>query len=848
MKININNDWALKYSPINTNIEDYQKIAEEDGWMKCSLPCDVHMPLLDLDIIPEPTLSDYAYQSEWIEDKAWWFKKEIHCTSEQLSFRQVELVLEKLDYHADIFVNGKHAGNHKNLHRPFVKDIKKHLLQGVNVLLVRLTVGLETVDMNDITPIWKNIATESNNNRGDRGDERRAMLRKPQYVFGWDWSPRCATCGITGEGWLAFHNDIAIRHILPATLELTEEETGQWDADIKITVNIENFNEISTYDGQTIVAIKDPAGNVICQKQYDSYILSGAQYFDFEFHLTDISPWWPAGMGQPDLYSVAVSIQYEHGVVSCSKAFGIRTTSLIHDKYDEQNRLFALKINGRRVFCKGGNWIPSDLIYARITHEKYASLINEAVNANFNMLRVWGGGFFEPDCFYDLCDQNGIMIWHDFMFGCAMVPDYLPWFNEEVRLEVDYQTKYYGSHPCIVLWCGNNENHTAFESWWEGDSAPSFFGGAYLYNNLIPDIVRKNTPFIPYWNSSPYGGKNAASYESGDVHAWGDGIMNPDMNVRIDPTNFDRIPAKFFSEYGYVGTCCKSTITKYMDGAEIDPSNPIWQLHNNTFEKQTVAAGIKKHYADPDKLDIDQYLLYAGLCQGLMLGYSLEAYRFKPEVSGGLFWMYNDCWGETGWTIIDYYLTRKISYYFVKRALTHQRLIIRQKDGIADIAMVNDTHLPVDVTCEYGYCSFDGKSKESFYADAHVEKFGRSTVISLDIRQYDLANGCIYASGKGLIPAILNSGEFRTLHYHPKPQIHVSSKLSPCGKDLEISLSADQYAHAVHFNLDDRIKLSDHYFDLLPGESRTITAYNIPAGLDARTLCAAAVNKEPDTK
>ncbi|MDO8686486.1 MAG: beta-mannosidase, partial [Clostridiales bacterium] len=390
----------------------------------------------------------------------------------------------------------------------------------------------------------------------------------------------------------------------------------------------ENLHAYSTCDIKVLVEIFDCDDSVL-RLEKNVVLCSGINYIDFNGVIRDAKLWWPNGMGEPFLYDVKVSVDSGSKVTSYPGfKFGLRTLKINQDKLSWDEKLFAIEINGVRTFCKGANWIPADSVYARVTEQKYDILLEEAKEANFNMLRIWGGGIYERDVFYEKCDEYGIMIWQDFMFACSAVPDSLEWFRDEVKKEMDFQTRKLRNHPSLVLWCGNNENYQSADSWFREGDKYRYFGGSICYNLIAPTVVRHNCPEIPYWNGSPYGGEFALSDKMGDKHHWGECTMNPDMEKRITPEEYDSVTAKFVSEYGYIGPCCKSTIEKYHAGMPVDIDGRIWKLHNNTFEKDTVAAGVEKHYIDPLGIDLNTYILYAGLCQGLMYGYSLEALRF----------------------------------------------------------------------------------------------------------------------------------------------------------------------------------------------------------------------------
>ncbi|MDD5603856.1 MAG: glycoside hydrolase family 2 TIM barrel-domain containing protein, partial [Eubacteriales bacterium] len=917
-------------------------------------------------IIKEPLEGWNSCDSEWIERKSWWFRKSFNVDDSLIVDADVvELVMESLDIGADIFVNNREVGRHISAFYPFRIDVKSLLKTGENCLIVRLTTGLDMVDLKDCEPY--KVSTEGTRKPG-RGDKRRTFLRKPQYSYGWDWGPRVATCGIPGRVWLESHKEAAIRgvrtyHVWPAASEGHTGPSGTTKsfnparsgctAELKYTIEIENFNPVSTLNG--IIRIKMSPDQAVSDallsgktsmaagsgsgsgsgcdddivSETDVLLRSGLNYINIPVRVKNAKLWWPNGMGGQPLYIIKIEAEIS-GVHSGDTRllypefkYGIRTVSVDMARLREGEKLFAITINNVRTFCKGGNWIPADSIYSRVTDAKYERLITEAAEANFNMLRIWGGGLYERDIFYEMCDRHGIMVWNDMMFACSDYPEDRTWFMEEVEREMDYQTKRLRNHPSLVLWSGNNENQ-----------ANGNHTGLRIYNYLGPAAVQRNCPDIPYWNSSPYGGARANDSEIGDRHHWGDCMMNREMIKRIVPEEYDKVTSKFISEYGYVGPLKRTSVEKYLSGAPFDIQSDVWQHHNNAFEKDTVLAGIRYHYRDTENMDIDNYLMYAGLCQGLMYAYSLEALRFKAECSGSLFWMYNDCWGETGWTIIDYYLVRKISYYYVKRAFSPVKLIMRcqqgsQPGGWADmsnsgnesvnvstgcnsncanvgesesggqimVAGINETPEDVLLEVEYGYAAFDGKTKDSKKVAIMLPHFSRGVVLSFEMSRHDIKKGTYFAradtkaatkaaagtsakvadnsGGNGSIDsgdgrdnsdsrqpvplALLRMAPRRDLEMPPaKVQItgikisndkkskggSRSTEGAKCDsmKTIELTVESATFAHAVHFRLPDEIRLSDEYFDLLPGESRKVVVYDLPGNMDFSKITAYAEN------
>jgi len=822
-KVNLNSEWGILYEDLSFGAEKMPEIAKrKEGWLQADLPCDIHMPLIENGIIEEPLEEDNCFECMWTENKSWWFKKVFSIDGQVLNGDIAELIIESLDAEADIFLNGFHLGHHASAHYPFEQDVKDKLKIHENVLIIRLTSGLEHYSEQDTAGIGKVVGMPKDGIGTSRGDMRRIMVRKPQYVYGWDWGPRVATCGIMKNVYIKSYSKLAIRGVHVLTKSVSKE------AVLRFKIEVENLHPFSSVEGNIRLEMLFD-GKTSADISKEVFLRSGINHIDIGASIQDPRLWWPNGMGEQNLYTVKFSVEAE-GINTKYQPFkyGIRTLELNLDKINDNERFFTFVINGIKAFCKGGNWIPSDSIYARVTDEKYETLIKEACKANFNMLRVWGGGIYEKDTFYEKCDEYGILVWHDFMFACAVYPDRLEWFKTEVEKEMYYQTKRLRNHACMALWCGNNENHWGFDEWWTGENAPAYLGGSVIYNKIAPEVVQNNCHNIPYWNSSPYGGKHPNGNDVGDRHHWHDCTMSPDMDKRITPEEYDRITSKFISEYGYIGPCVKSSIEMYHGRKPMDKNGRIWQLHNNTFENRTVPAGIRKHYADPEKLTIDEYLLYAGLCQGLMLGYSLESIRFVPNCWGSLFWMYNDCWGEVGWTIIDYYLKRKPSYYFVKRAFAPHKLILRESGGQVKVMGVNDTKEAVGFDMEYGYVSFDGDIKKTDVTTIELKPYTKEVVFEFKKEEHDFLRGVLHVkpllAGQCVLPAVLRSDDFRNLNL-PEAKPIVSDFMVE-NANITFTVSSNIYAHAIHFGLGNNVNLSDEYFDLLPGESRKITIYD----------------------
>lgn len=683
--------------------------------------------------------------------------------------------------------------------------------------MVRVTSGLEEVSKEDVAELDHAVCLESNNGGKYRGDARRSFVRRPQYTVGWDWGPKVITTGITGNVYLRGYRKIAVRDV-----HMTVQSIGR-TAELKAEINVENLNFIGSKTcSLSVVLFKD--GRKAAETRIEDQLLtSGYNYVQAQVSVENPELWWPNGYGEQPLYDVEIQAECED-VKETFPVFryGIRTLKLDTGVLEGENRKFQFVINGKPIYCKGGNWIPNDFIYARVPEEKYQVLIDEAVEANFNMLRVWGGGLYEREIFYNLCDEKGILVWHDFMFACSTYPDHHQWFRDEMRNEYDYQTKRLRNHCCMGLFCGTNEVHWIFNSIdnprWKIEFEHEHPYGLWAANVLAKEVIHSNCPSIPYWNSSPYGGKLPNDDTVGDVHRWHNAFMSLKLEERIEAKDYDTIESKFVSEYGFVGSCCLETTQKYMEKAPLDRNSEIWHMHCNVFERGTVDEGIAKNYGEkPENLSMEDYILYGGMVHGLMYGYSLEAMRFKEKCYGGLFWMYNDAWGEVGWTIIDYYLKRKIPYYAVKRALAHQKFTMRVCDGKVVLQGINDTQETLKVKGRFGYVSFDGKTDETREVELIVPAGQRVYLLEEEMPERDFAAGTmmLYLEDEKLDNIWLRMDDNKFMNYTKAPLTVTEEDL---GEDKIVTVSAPGYVHGVYAKGD--YLCSDNYFDLLPGEEK----------------------------
>ena len=822
-KMNLNQGWKLHDSPLCWEKEKLEAVRVfQDGWLTCDVPADVRMPLIENGAIQDPVTADHCLESEWVEKRAWWFFKEFELSG--LSGKTLELVFEALDTKSDIFINGQYAGSHRSVHYPFVYPAGHMLREGRNEIAVRVSTGLEDVTDEQLSQLNWAVCREDDNGGKYRSDYRRAFVRRPQYTVGWDWGPRVVTCGIVGDVYLLSCGKAVIRDV-EAKTRLHGDTAG-----LTVTAEVESLPMVSTQTCDIQVTVSYEGECCAASVLKDQLLTSGMNYFCLDMEIEHPRLWWPNGYGEQPLYRISVEMILDDGSKEYREiTYGIRSLKLDTSPMGGEKRKFQFYVNDVPVFCKGGDWIPNDSIYARVTDRKIEKLLEEAVNANFNMLRIWGGGLYERDGFYQLCDRKGILVWQDFMFACATYPDHLEWFRREVQKELDYQTRRLRSHACMALFCGSNENHWLFNSQdnprWQVAFTREQPLGLYIANVLAKKVIHANCPDIPYWNSSPYGGKLPNDDSCGDVHRWHNGFMSQDMEERIEPVLYDEVRSRFVSEYGCIGPCCVESICEYMGTDKVERSGRAWEMHCNVFERDSVYAGIRKHYLDrPERLGMEEYALYGGMFQALVLGYSLEAMRARMDCFGALFWMYNDTWGETGWTVIDYYLRRKISYYAVKRALAPIRLVMRREKDELVIWGLNDTNAAAQAEGELGYVSFDGRVRKLKPVIFKLEAASRKCVLRERLPKEDYRKGSIMflAYGGPEESVYLRTGDIRTLEYE-KNSIEVL-QTKQTGRYTHVTVTSRGYVHGAYVK--GGYSCSDNYFDILPGEIKEILVEN----------------------
>ncbi|HCP51099.1 MAG TPA: hypothetical protein DIT79_01625, partial [Ruminococcaceae bacterium] len=460
------------------------------GFIPMTVPGDVTTALIENGIAEEPFLKENTKKNQWIKDLSWWLVRDFDVTEEMLNEDIVRLNIEMLDFNADIIVNGMPAAHHENAFCAFSEDIKRFLHVGKNQLVIRLTSGMELHYPRDAVSFY--CASEN------AICDQRVYTRKPQFTYGWDWCQPVPTCGIGRSIEIEAFSGAQVIASRVDTLKLDGD-----DAEVEFHFEIEKSDMVSSAECELTYTLEFEGKTVYTGKK-TLMLVGGVNFAEERVTIKNAKLWWPNGYGAQNLYTfkaccVTKGILHEMQ----PKKIGIRTLELDTSKLEDGSRNFFFKVNGVRIFCKGGNWVPTDSLYLRTPKESYETLVREGAAAHFTMFRMWGGGTYEPDCFYEYCSEYGILLMHDFMYACAFYPDHKNDFLFEAEREAEYQTKRLAHYPCMAIWTGNNEIAESYTDWFPAPIKPERFYGEKIFNYIQPRAVHRNSPLVPYMPSSP---------------------------------------------------------------------------------------------------------------------------------------------------------------------------------------------------------------------------------------------------------------------------------------------------------------------------------------------------------
>ena len=801
-------DWTFRAARLDG--ETPETLGHEPR--HAEVPGCVHTDLLAHGLIPDPYLDRNEHALHWIGRSDWLYEARLDVTTKMLGEDRLDLVFDGLDTVAEISLNGVPLGEACDMHHAHRFDARTAAREGENRLAVLLRSN-------------EHAALTEAERLGDLPRVRELpfnFIRKMASNFSWDWGPTLVTAGIWKPCRLEAWSHARIAGVRPLVTSANEER-----AMIDLSVDLEG-------NGAAVRAmLRDPGGAVAATIETTSA--------EAELHVLSPRLWWPRSHGNQPLYELHVELLRDGTPIDEWRGrIGLRTVALDTGP-DEIGSAFTLRVNDRPIFARGANWIPDDCFPSRVTPERLAERLDQAVAANVNLIRVWGGGLYESDAFYDACAERGLMVWQDFLFACAAYPEEAP-FPELIEREAREAVTRLSRHAALVLWNGNNENLWLFfepmgkERTWEEIVGERGWGTRYYLDHL-PRIVAELDPSRPYYPGSPWAGtfeRHANDDRHGPSHVW-------DAWNTADHTVHRRYRPRFVAEYGHCGPATHATISRAIPAADLVPgSGGLANRIRAEDGERKLRERLAEHFAEPR--DFDDWHWLTQLNQARAIRAAAQWHRsLMPRCMGTVVWQLNDCWPVTSWSAIDGDGRLKPLWYELRRAYADRMLTI-QPDGEwsgpgtgggRNVIVVNDTDEPWKNEIVVRRMSLDGDvlAREAFTLTAAPRAVaGRPIPDTLHIAPDR-------ASEEFIVADIRSSSEpgMRATWFEERDRV-----LRYPAPDFEAKVESDSHTHRVSITanvvlrdlaifpdrLDPRASVDDQLVTLLPGETRTFTVSN----------------------
>lgn len=772
------------------------KAADGTEWKKATVPGCNFLDLMENGEIPDPFYALNEKAVQWVGEKDWEYKRSFEITEEELESDEIFLNCEMLDTLCDVYINEKYAFSAENCFVAQSVAVKDFLCLGENEIRIYFHSAV-----NYVSEVYKKEGAPVNSN----GQNGIVHIRKPQYHFGWDWGPVLPLCGICGE--------IELEFVSGGRIDFLAVEQEHTDGAVKISARA----QVSLSNGSACeISLICPNGEVLT-----------AQGETAQFVVENPILWWTyelSGKDKQPLYKVKAVLKNENGVCDeKEKRLGLRTVTLNREK-DEYGTNFQFILNGVPLFIKGANYIPSDSFMTRFGQDKLKALLDAARFSNMNMLRVWGGGYYGSDAFYDLCDEMGILVWQDFQFACQAYPFFKESFLENVKKEVAYQVSRLSHHASLALWNGNNEIEDMHMAWvYERkyvDWTEKFF------YHILEDEIRKIDKTTDYTQGSPIGtahNKNVSSDNYGDTHLWG-------VWHGLQPMNYYRNRmTRFCSEFGFESLPDLKTIDAYGAQGDYSLDSEVFRAHQkcaNGNDKMLYYIGSRFDLPEDNK----DYVYLSQVTQLECIADATEHWRRnKGRCNGSMYWQFNDCWGVCSWSSIDYYGNYKALQYAARHFNAPLCVSAEDSEKGVKVFLLND--LSSEQTADVEAVIFD------FEKGVIQSKRKTVTVGKTENRQiFDIAYKPIFQKYNrkttGVCLKLWQNGELVmqrvVLPDREKklrlPKATLTCKMTAEKEQIRIEVSSDCFARLVKIESErSTLPTSDNFFDILPGESKTVT-------------------------
>lgn len=813
----------MKLKTVVKNLHEGWKFrqARLTNWYPATVPGVVHTDLLQNKIIEDPFFRLNERGLQWIDKEDWVYETCFTLAADMMRKENMELVFEGLDTYADVYLNDECILKADNMFRCWSIPVRQYIREENNILKVYFHSPVKIdVPKWDALPYQYPASNDQSENGGLFNKKISIFARKAGYHYGWDWGPRLVTSGIWRPVYIRAWSDLRINDVF-----IEQKEVGAGRAVIAGHVELDADKDMN---GVLVTITDEVTGRVLGEWQADLKRGTNRVTVDFVLHKPKL--WWSNGLGEPFLYRFRTDIIAGGELLdSKTERVGIRSLKVVHQP-DKDGHTFYIELNGRPVFAKGANYIPSDNFLPRVTPENYKRTILDAAGVNMNMLRVWGGGIYENDVFYDLCDEYGIMIWQDFMFACSMYPAEGALLDNIHQEAVD-NVKRLRNHACIALWCGNNECQDAWLGWgWkceierQNKEYADKIWAQYRqqYHVTLPGVVREYAPGTFYWPSSPFAFEGEMSGTTdGDRHYWSV------WHGKAPISDYDSEKSRFFSEYGFQSFPEFESVKRYAPYPEDwDIRSEVMMSHQRGGDHANglIETYLLNEYKKPR--DFRAFLYMNHVLQGDAIKTAIESHRRQmPYNMGTLFWQHNDCWPVASWASRDYYGRWKAQHYYVRKAYDDILISSVVEGDDLKVYAVSDRLENTSGQLQLQVCQFDGtvvhhwgKSVGISGNDSRVcfsaplakllEGADRGTVyVRVD---YTDKSGRVYHNNYCL-------GKQKDMDY---PKVDLQTEVRSIEGGYEVMVSSDKFARAVCLSVADNESVySDNYFDVQPKSS-----------------------------
>jgi beta-mannosidase len=810
----LNLDHGWQFRQITSTAQD-----AEAGWLPATVPGDIHLDLLANKKIEDPFYRDNEAKLQWIENASWEYRDTFDIAPALLARANVDLVFDGLDSAAQILLNGTQILNSDDSFRTWRVSAKKYLHPGSNSLYVVFPSPIAAAQLVAAMDPWQPRT----------GTAAKTYIRKAAYEYGWDWGPRFVTSGIWRpvriEAWdKARIADFAIRQ-----------------RDVSKTVaHIDAEVEIEASSGEPAqVSLRYSAGAAPATANRLVALHTGTNVIDIPIEIRQPKLWYPAGYGDQPLYEFTANISIA-GQTADKRTTKAGLRSIVLDRHlDQWGRSFQLVVNGIPIFAKGADVIPFDSFPNRVTTADYRRILESARDANMNMIRHWGGGYYESDEFYEICDELGIMVWQDFMFGNDWQPGTYN-FKLSIEAEADDQVRRLRNHPSIVVWCGNNETEEAL-GWAPRDKLPLEvkyqMWQDYLteFSGILNRVVERLDAETPYWPSSPSADYEELSskYQSGDAHLW------DVWHGRVPFSTYETHNSRFVTEYGFQSFPEMKTIESFTQPEDrIGIFTPVMLAHQKNNEGNAIIHDyLLKDYPEPKDFASFLYVSQVLQAEGIKIG-AEHFRRSRPETMGSIFWQLNDCWPVASWSSIDYYGRWKALQYYARRFYAPILVSPHVEGGSVKVYIVSDKTTAQPATLRVRLMDFDGKVLLEDNHDVSVDPLTSKVYLDWPLAKLAQA-GATDTSRVFVVAELMNRGGIEMapqnlIYLAPTKEVRLKPaalKVDVAQEKSKVSFSGDignylvritssVLARDVYLSFGDLdVKVSDNYFDLLPGET-----------------------------